>query len=229
MLLAPPQALALEVNKRKRGEQHEPPVPRISPNRLPNSDTIRVLSHHSSLFFPHIPNSIYRPPFSLDFIETLNSLCHLESQLNMSSTFDEIKNIQIEIGSLYHRIFDQPSHTFGLFLRIENLEFNVKFKLLRCCHAIIRNAAQLADDIQSIRFRPSTSAQPPSDSLLQFTLSTADKVAFMLHDELSPLKTVYLFDIRPILIRYWADDSSDSDFDIDLDFASASELRLPPS
>ena len=140
------------MNKRKRGEQQEPAVPCTSETRLPPSFAFQTLIQYAQSFFPHIPESLYHPPFSLEYIETYESLCQCELQLNSYVEPHAIRDVIDECCSLYHRIFDQPNRTFDLKERIEDLEFNAKLKWLRSCSSIIRNAAQLSDNIRDFRY-----------------------------------------------------------------------------
>lgn len=210
--MAPHQAVPPKVNKRQRGDQLEPAVSSTSETRLPASDLSQALVHHSLSLYSFLPESLYHPPFTLDFIEIYDNICQYEARLNACISYSDIMDVQADNFMLFHRIFDQLGRTFGLEDRITDLETNVKFKLLRLCNHVIRNAAQLADTILLFRYSPLHAVCAPDVSEVEAILRTTDDVAFSLHFELEPLKQLYLRHIRPTLVSYWEEEpTSDED------------------
>jgi hypothetical protein len=220
--------LATEVNKRKRGEQLEPTVPHISETRLPFSNFSQSLIQHAQSFFPFIPDNSYHPPFAIEFLETLNDICRCESSLNTSSTATEIRDVRADCQLIYSRIFNEQNPTLMLLERAQDLESNIKLKFLRCCHRIIRHAAQMADDINAFRYTSAASVHVPSIVEIESTLKTTDNLAFSLHAELEPLKFLYLHKIRPVLVSHWEDEPSSEDEYVPA-LSAPSERELHPT
>ena len=219
------------MSKRQRGEQQEPAVPCISRTWLPPSCASQALIQYVQSFFPFLPVSLYHPPFSVEFLETYNDLCQCESSLNASSTFTEINDVLADCQLVYSRIFDEQNGTFEgdplLLRRTQDLETNIRLKFFRCCHRVIRHAAQLADDIETFRYVKAVPMQAPSPSDVEAILRTTDDLAASLYDELEPLKLLYFQEVRPILVSYWEDESS-SDDEYDSALSAASERELHP-
>jgi hypothetical protein len=212
MLALPIQVAPQEVNKRQRGEQLEPAASPAPETWLPASDSSQALTFHSLSLYPSLPESLYHPPYTLDFIEIYDSLCQYEARLNVCLSYSDIKDVQADNFMLFHRILDQPGRTFGLEDRIADLETNIKFKLLRYCNHVIQNAAHLADTILSFRYSPLLAVCAPDVSEVEAMLRVTDDVAFSLHFELEPFKQLYLRHIRPTLVSYWEEEPhSDED------------------
>jgi hypothetical protein len=241
------------VSKRKRGEQQEPAVPCTSETRLlppppplssppppplfpppppppapPPAGASQSLIHHARSFLPFVPESLYHPPFSVEFLEIYNDLCQCESSLNASSTFNEIQDVLADCQLLYSRISDERHCTLVLLDRTQDLETNIRLKFFRCCHRVIRHAAQMADDIETFRYVKVVPMQAPSSSDVEAILRTTDDLAASLYAELEPLKLLYFQEIRPILVSYWEDESSsDDEYDSALSEALERELHPP--
>jgi hypothetical protein len=89
--------------------------------------------------------------------------------------------------------------------RILDVEYNAHFKILRFCSQIIRVAAQLVDDIVSCQDTHATLL--PSQEIFGDTLRRADEIVMYCHPTITHL---YETNIRPVLVRYWLEDSTDS-------------------
>ena len=215
------------MSKRKRGEQQEPAVPCTSETRLPPPCASQALIQHAHSFFPFIPDNLYHPPLSIEFLESLDDICRCESSLNTSSTATEITDVIDDCQLIYARIFsaDETNPTLVLLERAQDLESNAKLKFLRCCHQVIRCASQMADNIQASRYNTVASVHVPSIAEVESTLKTTDSLTFSLHAELEPLKLLYLHKVRPVLVSYWEDESSSED-DYDPALSQFSEREL---
>ncbi len=214
------------MSKRQRGEQQEPAVPCTSEIRLPPPCASQALIQHASSFFPFIPDNLYHPPLSIEFLESLDDICRCESSLNTSSTATEITDVIDDCQLIFARIFsDEMNPTLVLLERAKDLESNAKLKFLRCCHQVIRCASQMADNIQTFRYNTAASVHVPSIAEIESTLRTTDSLAFSLHSELEPLKLLYLHKVRPVLVSYWEDESSSED-DYDPALSQFSEHEL---
>ena len=196
------------MSKRKRGEQLEPAVPPISITRLHCANVSQSLLHHAQSFFPFIPDNYYHPPFATEFLESLNDICRCESSLNSSSTATEIRDVLADCQLVYANLYNDLNPTLVLLERTQDLESNIRLKFLRCCHRVIRHAAQLADDIEAFRYGKAAPMQTPSSSDIEAILRTTDDLAASLYAELEPLKLLYFQKIRPVLVSYWEDESS---------------------
>jgi hypothetical protein len=191
------------------------------------SDPVNTFTQYSRLHFPHIPDSFYHPPLSIEFLETYNAICQCETRLNTCVTHSDIQDVQADCYSIYHRIYDQPGLTLGLSDRVADLDINVKLKLTRFCNSVIRNAARLADDIELYRYVPSALVPAPSVDEVHSALLTTDDVAFSLITELASLKTLYIHKIRPILVSYWEDEPSSDCDSVSPDFHELLSGREP--
>jgi hypothetical protein len=240
------------VSKRQREEQLEPVVPPTSEARLPGSDSFESPAspphpystyHPSSHESPHsliplseeaassdvttspclslsfIPDSLCHTPHTLEFLEAYDEICRCEFLLNTCSTPSECADILADCYMACHRVHDQVHHQSYLLDRLLDLECNIKLKQLRLCHQLVRVAAQLADDIITLRY---STALLPSQETIAVSLRTVDDILFYLHPA---LENVYISNIRPILVRYWEQETSSSECGLD----GSSHTSLPPS
>jgi hypothetical protein len=206
--LALPRLVApQQVNKRQREEQLEPVVPPTSEARLLGSDSFEASASpphsHSFLF---TSNSSIHPPLSIPFIEAYTEICRCESSLNACTTPSEIHDVLLDCFTFYHRIHDLLGMHPVLLERNQDLEHNIRLKQLRCCHQIIRSAAQVADDI-NLHLTHLCTHSIPSQLIIEHALVSTDEII-----RFAPplLQEPYTSNIRPILVRQWSYDSSSS-------------------
>lgn len=192
------------MRKRQREDQHElavtPPPETRHPTTQDSFSSI-VLSDPNP--FPFIPASFYRPPLSWPFLAAYNDICRCEFRLNTCTTAAEAHDVLLDSWIIYHRVHDEVDMFSDLNNRILDVEYNAHFKILRFCSQIIRVAAQLVDDIVSCQDTHATLL--PSQEIFGDTLRRADEIVMYCHPTITHL---YETNIRPVLVRYWLEDSS---------------------
>jgi hypothetical protein len=155
-----------------------------------------------------IPDSLRLIPHSLAFLEAYNEICRCESLLNTCVSPLECYDILADCYMACHRVHDQVHPQSHLLDRLQDLECNIKLKQLRCCSQLVRDAAQLADDILALRYN--TTLLPPHETIA-VSLRAVDDLLLYLHPS---IKSVYVSAIRPILVRYWELEDSSSECEL---------------
>jgi hypothetical protein len=182
---------------------------RVHDQEHPQSHFFERLLDFSFPSLAFIPDTLRRIPHSLAFLEAYNEICRCESLLNTCVTPLECYDILADCYMACHRVHDQVHPQSHLLERLLDLECNIKLKQLRCCSQLVRDAAQLADDILALRYN--TTLLPPHETIAD-SLRAVDDLLMYLHPT---LKSVYLSAIRPILVRYYEQEDSSSECELE--------------
>ena len=153
------------------------------------------------------PRSLRRvTPFSLPYLVMMHELLGLEAALARAQDPQQMHDVIVdaEIMSFKMSVFGDR----GLQPRVSRLTSRALVAILRHGYLVIRRCAELADECRAAGW--GFSHLQPSFEVIQQAIISADRVLNYLH---SDLKTAYIQEIRPILVRSTMDSESDYDSD----------------
>ena len=144
------------------------------------------------------------PPFSRPYLVMMQELRRLEVALSRAQGPRQMQDVIVdaEILSFRMAVFGDR----GLLPRVSHLSSRALVAILKHGYLVIRRCAELADECRAAGW--GCSRLQPSFAVIQQAAISAERVLDYLH---SDLKTVYIRDIRPILVRSMMDSESDSD------------------
>ena len=153
------------------------------------------------------PRSLCRvSPFSLPYLVMMHELRNLEAALSRAQDPDQMHDVIVdaEIMSFKMKVFGDR----GLQPRVSRLTSRALVAILQHGYLVVRRCAELADECRAAGWR--LSHLQPSFEVIQQAIIAADRVLNYLH---SDLKTAYIQEIRPILVRSTMDSESEYDSD----------------
>ena len=145
-------------------------------------------------------------PFSRPYLVMFHELLSLEAALSRAQDPQQMQDIIVDAGILSFKMSVFGDR--GLRARVSRLSSRALVAILQHGYLVIRRCAELADECRAAGWGFSH-LQPSFEVIQQATIS-ADRVLNYLHSDLT---TVYIHEIRPILVCSMMDSVSESDSD----------------